>query len=70
MKLPLKALATFAASPQGRRLVQQARTKLDTPENRAKATAAFRKATDSARRRGRPEASAPAKPQPRTSSAT
>ena len=34
MKLPLKALAAFAASPQGRRMIKQARARIDTPENR------------------------------------
>jgi hypothetical protein len=34
MKLPLKALAAFAASPQGRRMMKQARARIDTPENR------------------------------------
>jgi hypothetical protein len=38
MKLPLKALAAFAASPQGRRAIQNARTRIDTPENRKRVT--------------------------------
>lgn len=32
----VRKLASFAASPQGRRTINQARTKLDTPENRRK----------------------------------
>ncbi len=31
-----RTLAKFATSPQGRRTINQARTKLDTPENRRK----------------------------------
>ena len=31
-------IARFAASPQGRRSIDQARTKLDTPENRQRLT--------------------------------
>jgi len=33
-----RKLASFATSPQGRRAISQARTKLDTPENRRKLT--------------------------------
>ena len=32
----VRKLASFATSPQGRRTINQARTKLDTPENRRK----------------------------------
>ncbi len=34
----VRKLASFATSPQGRRTINQARTKLDTPENRRKLT--------------------------------
>ena len=34
-------IARFAASPQGRRTIEQARTKLDTPENRQRVTEAL-----------------------------
>jgi hypothetical protein len=34
----VRKLTRFAASPQGRRAIDQARTKLDTPENRRKLT--------------------------------
>lgn len=33
-------VAKFASSPQGRRAIQQARTRLDTPENRQRVTEA------------------------------
>ena len=36
-KGPLFALASYAASPRGRRQLQQLRRRLDTPENRRKA---------------------------------
>ena len=49
------ALAALAASPQARRLVQQAREKLDTPENRKKATDAFARFKES-RAKGRQQA--------------
>ena len=32
----VRKIASFATSPQGRRTINQARTKLDTPENRRK----------------------------------
>ena len=32
----VRKLASFATSPQGRRTINQARTKLDTPQNRQK----------------------------------
>lgn len=32
----VRKLASYATSPQGRRTIDQARTKLDTPENRKK----------------------------------
>lgn len=32
----LAAAVSFARSPQGRRLISQARQKMDTPQNRAK----------------------------------
>jgi hypothetical protein len=41
MKLPFKAAAAFIASPQGRRAIQRAREKYDTPENRERAKDAF-----------------------------
>ena len=47
-------LTRFATSPQGRRAIDQARTKLDTPENR-------RRVTDLIGRRG---AGGAAKPRP------
>lgn len=34
-------IARFASSPQGRRTIEQARTKLDTPENRKRITEAI-----------------------------
>ncbi len=37
-KGPLFALASYVASPRGRRQLQQVRQRLDTPENRRKAT--------------------------------
>lgn len=36
-KGPLIALVSYAASPKGRRKIQQLRRRLDTPENRKKA---------------------------------
>lgn len=30
-------IASYASSPQGRRMIGKARTKIDTPQNRAKA---------------------------------
>ena len=36
MKLPLKAITDFARSPKGQKAIRDARTKLDTPENRKK----------------------------------
>ncbi len=36
MKLPLKAITDFARSPKGQRMLRDARTKIDTPENRRK----------------------------------
>ena len=36
-KGPLFALVSYAASPRGRRQLQQLRRRLDTPENRRKA---------------------------------
>ena len=41
MKLPLKAITRFARSPQGQKAIRDARAKLDTPENRRKATEAL-----------------------------
>jgi hypothetical protein len=41
MKLPFKATVAFVASPQGRRAIQRAREKYDTPENRERAAAAL-----------------------------
>lgn len=32
----VRSITRFASSPQGRRAIQQARTRLDTPENREK----------------------------------
>lgn len=40
-KLPFKAAIAFVASPQGRRAINKARAKLDTPQNRERARAAF-----------------------------
>lgn len=34
----LRRAANFARSPQGRRAIDQARTRLDTPENRRRLT--------------------------------
>ena len=34
----VRTLTRFATSPQGRRAIDQARTRLDTPENRRKLT--------------------------------
>ena len=36
----INKVAKFASSPQGRRAIQQARTRLDTPENRQRVTEA------------------------------
>lgn len=51
-KGPLFALASYAASPKGRRQLQQLRQRLDTPENRRKAMEMKDKVT--ARRRPKP----------------
>lgn len=53
-----RKLASFANSPQGRRAISQARTKLDTPENRRKLSGLLD------RRRGAGTASPPATPSP------
>jgi hypothetical protein len=50
MRLPVKALAAFIASPQGRRAIKRARARIDTPENRRKLQAMV----DRRRRRGAP----------------
>ena len=42
MKLSLKTVTDLASSPQGKKLLRQARG-LDTPENRKKAMAAIRR---------------------------
>ena len=36
MRLPIQQLTKFATSPKGRKMVEDARTKLDPPENRQK----------------------------------
>jgi hypothetical protein len=41
MRLLLKALAMFAASAKGRRSIQRLRTRVDTPQNRARVSAAI-----------------------------
>jgi hypothetical protein len=38
-----RKIASFARSPQGRKAIDEARTRLDTPENRKKVTSAFGK---------------------------
>jgi len=55
MKLPFKAAAAFVASPQGRRAIQRAREKLDTPENREQARSALREVRSRVASRGRPK---------------
>ena len=51
-KGPLIALASYAASPKGRRQLQQLRRRLDTPANRQKAAQMKEKMLAS---RGRPK---------------
>ena len=51
-KGPLFALASYAASPRGRRQLQQLRRRLDTPANRQKAAAMKEKLMES---KGRPK---------------
>lgn len=41
MKLSLKAITDLARSPKGQKAIRDARTRLDTPENRRKATEAL-----------------------------
>jgi hypothetical protein len=38
MRLPIGQITKFVQSPKGRKMLQDARTKLDTPENRRKVT--------------------------------
>jgi hypothetical protein len=38
MRLPIGRITKFVQSPQGRKALQDARTKLDTPENRKRVT--------------------------------
>lgn len=47
----LAAAISFARTPQGQRLIAQARQKLDTPENRAKVQEAVAGLRQSGRRR-------------------
>jgi CHASE3 domain sensor protein len=49
----LGAAVTFARSERGQRMIQQARQKYDTPENRAKVREAVAGARGSNNRRGR-----------------
>ena len=49
-KSPLIALASYAASPQGRRKLQELRRRLDTPANRQKAVEMKEKMMASRRR--------------------
>ena len=55
MKLPLKAAAAFVTSPQGRRAIQRAREKVDTPENRKRARSALTEVRSRVASRGRPK---------------
>ena len=50
-KGPLLALASYVASPQGRRQLQQLRRRLDTPENRRRAMEMKDRAAAAARQR-------------------
>ena len=59
MKLPFKAAAAFVASPQGRRAIQRAREKLDTPENRKRASSALSEVRSRVASRGRPTPAPP-----------
>lgn len=53
-KGPLFAIVSYAASPRGRRQLQQLRRRLDTPENRQKAAEMRQRlAAQAAQRRGR-----------------
>lgn len=56
MKLPVKSIAAFVASPQGRRMMKRARARIDTPENRERLSAAV------ARARGRSSTGAAVRP--------
>lgn len=55
MRLPIRQITKFVTSPQGRRMVQDARTRLDTPENRKKVEEAVSRLR--ARQGGQPPAS-------------
>jgi hypothetical protein len=50
-KGPLFAIVSYAASPKGRRQIQQLRRRLDTPENRRKAIEMKDRAAAAARQR-------------------
>ena len=45
----VRKIASFARSPQGRKAIDQARTRLDTPENRKKVTSALGRARNKPR---------------------
>ncbi len=54
-----RKIASFVTSPQGRRTIQQARTRLDTPENRKRLSGVIGKARGVS---APPTKSAPARP--------
>lgn len=43
MRLPIQQLTKLATSPKGRKMIEDARTKLDTPANRKKVADAVEK---------------------------
>lgn len=51
MRLPIRQITKFVQSPRGRRMIEDARTKLDTPANRRTLT----EAVGRLRSRGRPQ---------------
>ena len=57
----VRKLASFATSPQGRRAIDQARTRLDTPQNREKLSTALGRVRST---KGRPAASPTTPPAP------
>lgn len=50
----LRRAAQFARSPQGRRAIEQARTRLDTPENRQRVTQTIDRVRSSGGRKAAP----------------
>lgn len=58
----ISKVAKFASSPQGRRAIQQARTRLDTPENRQRLNEAVGRVRSSRTGRGAAPTDGPARP--------